>query len=1001
MEESLASASSSASSQRTRVLVILGGAVVMQFSPGSREHVVRMCRDEGGLFPGWFCRLDPEHRVGLCVSVVSSVFLADVIVAAACLARTGMVGLVMFIASCAMATNRATISAWVRSSRRGVIAVAKGVLALAKYFRRAATGTLRALGFKSRKQTLFEWPTSFVRRARDRWRAAFQTYVRAKKRPPKRPPKKKQQPFDLRRTLLSEGVLSEEPAEDCCKASSAAWEETKAWTSRKEADDDDESRGAWEETKEADDDEESRAWEETKAAPSASDESSRAREATTKAATEEAEDDDDSRAWEETKASSSSERARDESQTSSSSSEDSRKAPGVFWGLASAYFYFLDSLTEGERRLFPWVVEEKKKKRREFPLVFLLATAIGVVGVTTGIEARQLWTEHAAATKSVERYLATSLVLRIGAAVHETQLERGLASTYLGNRKQSRDALRDLELQYDSTDDALCAALEALLRHADVSPGATTLAQPPPHEMAALVAPIFGINANRRRDSPEFRRSTAACSAVEKPGKDSCKSSRCRQLAAILSYLQSVAPSSEEAPSRAASFEFYTGVNRNLLRLATNACVELVRNLRAGPSLAASLLYAYVNLAAFKEKAGIERGVVSAELAFALTADRQSILVQHRRVMANLHVVATDGSTVENRSATTTTATTTMPRRIVARSPSLSALVRLREVVAQQDVYLSSFLAFATHEYATEYDRLRSEACVLSSHEMRLTLLRRLRDIETTIGGGGFFDYAPDLLDDAAQYVFSVSNNDKKQSPPSSLTFDEGRSDQALEAQLLLALHDMAENDDLWFTPRQWWANQTCRIDHLHRISESLALAVHAQAEKARRGLERRAVRLAAPLLACFVATLLVGLRAMRAYIDYRDSTERRVLKLETRRLHYRDLLSRWAPLSSWMLDDDSHDDDSSNNQDDASQTSSDFPDAHAHAHAHAHAQPARDRAADDIPAIIKPPRARATAGLATTTAAAAAAAMGRAATPPLSTISGRQFHHHHHHHRE
>lgn len=434
---------------------------------------------------------------------------------------------------------------------------------------------------------------------------------------------------------------------------------------------------------------------------------------------------------------------------------------------------------------------------------------------------------------------------------------------------------------------------------------------------------------------------------------------------------------------------YYTGLNRNLLRLATNACVELVRNLRAGPSLAASLLYAYVNLAAFKEKAGIERGIISTELAFALTADPKSRFVpsqeaieklkrksQHSSLNKTARSTKTKGERIRNSTTTYSEGASATNRTAEARSPSLSALVHLREVVAQQDVYLASFLAFATPAYVSEYDRIRAESCVISSHEMRRTLIHRLLDIQLSLFAGGFFDYAPDLLDDAAHYVLpgpppSISREEQPRgeraqrdslgdasSPPTDSATrlilgqaiaatdtqsvqlkkklqrveleDDNPSlapeaDDEFEARVLSALREMSENDMLWFSPQHWWMNQTCRINHLHSMSETLAIAIHEEAEKARRTLSIRAVRLAAPLLACFVATLLVGLRAIHAYIQYRDSTERRVKKLETRRLRYRDLLSRWAPLSSWMLDDDSHDDDSSNVSvtDDSSQSSS------------------------------------------------------------------------------
>ena len=962
-EDEQASSDEAISSRTSRVLLILGGAAVMQLSPGSHERVEASCSGDGGLASfDWFCGLEPGHRVGLCVTLVSSIFLADVVFDLILFSLVVTARILAFGWSCLRETSRETVM--LRAREAGGLVVSMGLAArgLLRYVRKAAAFTLRAVGVRwtsSNSSRSTFWPqASIVQQARDRWRAAFESYARmsrkaakkdkaAKKKAAKRESAKpapderesnEEAKFDLRETLCSPPEMKEEDEADRDELA-AGWEEAKGW-------------------------------EESKCAPES--EPADASESTARSDLSSDDPIDD---------------------VESSPQWGARSAVVACWArIARGYEAVVGALADGEHWLFPSLVpgadhDDKRRKRREFPLVFLLLTAIVVVAVTTGIEARQLWTEHAAATNSVERYLATSLVLHIGAAIHESQRERGLASTYLGNRKQSRDALENLERQYHHTDRALCNVFEALLRHADVVSEAAqsglSLAQPQPHEIAALVAPIFGINANRRRDSPTFRARAAQAGQVcldDSPADDEskshcstsgcafsadrygvgaydCKSARCRQVATILLFLQSAAPSggssrkaaapAPELPpiapvadkgsgSRAASFEYYTGINRNLLRLATNACVELVRNLRAGPSLAASLLYAYVNLAAFIEKAAVERGIISTELAFALTADPNSVLVRHRKALVNLHRKAA-GDAPDAAAAS--------DDAVRPRSPSLSALVRLREVVAQQDVYLSSFIAFATPAYVATYDKIRAESCVMTSHSMRASLIDRLHDIEISLSAGGFFDYAPDLLDDAAQYVLNAARPNfpttSSSSPPAQQQSTEPTSaataaataataakqtatrrrtrlsedeeeDADLEVHVLAALREMSENDSLWFTPQHWWANQTCRIDHLHAMSETLALTIHREAEHVRRTLSVRAVRLAAPLLACFVVTLLVGLRAIHAYIQYRDSTERRVKKLETRRLRYRDLLSRWAPLSSWMLDDDSHDDDSS-----------------------------------------------------------------------------------------
>lgn len=1032
-------AMSAANSNRTRVLMVLAGGVVMQMSPGSHANVVNMCASGGWLesFHG-FCSMTPGMRVALCVLAVSSLFLADYVLAGLAACKSAAYAVAVYSISCIRHTNRDTVAARARDVRVFLIAFCSALWSMLRYASRTGSYTLRALGFRVKphghqqqqgKSSSFFWPQSLVRRARDQWKVAFDNYsktykTRQQPSQQRKQGKKKAQHSQkkgketdmLRETLSSPPVMNEEfeettPSKETpeltpdvesnsrstasTSSSSARGVDSLGWDdSEKDCDD-----GAVDESLSRD-------------SPSvASSESVVGRnvvfpEVSSMPARADSVDDgvssitrDDNPVDDECVSQQDQQQRglRDWMSLGWSKLGDAGDAVYSKLTLCESYFFSTEDHQDEAETLSK--KKRHKKRRREYPLVFLLASAIVVVAVTTGIEARQLWTEHAAATHSVERYLTTSLVLSIGEAMHETQRERGLASAFLGSGKKSKTALDNLERQYQRSDGALCRIFEALLRHADAvedSSEQSSLSQPPPHEMAALVAPIFGINANRRRDSPTFHAraviggtnddennlcvnvdvssskkegendshcSTSGCAfSADRYGVGTydCKSARCRQVASILLFLQSSSPTggssrpvepssnaggedTNSGSSRAASFEYYTGLNRNLLRLATTACVELVRNLRAGPSLAASLLYAYVNLAAFKEKAGVERGVISTELAFARSANQKSLFVRHRNAMVNLHrkiyeeVTDKDlerGQPGERTQNAGDDSADEEDSTSQSRAPSLSALVRLREVVAQQDVYLSSFLAFVTPSYVEEYDRIRAESCVVHAEAMRRTLIHRLHVLEMTLSTGGFFDYSSDLLDDAAQYVlptparpppgfdpknlFKQQNDEKvdelsRKSTSSSQNqgIDSSAEDGEIEARLFSALREVSEDVTLWFSEEQWWANQTCRIDHLQRTSETLAIAIHQEAENARRVLSIRAVRLAAPLLACFVATLLVGLRAIQGYIQYRDLTEKRVKKLETRRLRYRDLLSRWAPLSSWMLDDDTHDDSS------------------------------------------------------------------------------------------
>lgn len=636
-----------------RVLLILGGAAVMQLSPGSHEHVKTMCASDGWLASArWFCSLDPAHRVGLCVSVVSTIFLADVICSCAWRTRNAFWEIARLVIAGLRHTNRDTAMARAREARRAIVAVGGASRGLLKYIVKAARFTLRALGFrikaqpqaKSQAKSIF-WPTSLVKQARDQWRAAFERYSRTSsgsKRSaggaPRRAPKKRANAvaaasatgaapvtqkedandyFDLRQALLRppenlmhEGVDEDElcrEEDETTRGQPPAEEAAAAACTGRDAD-----TFGWEESK---------GWEEVKSCPEEqfepTDNNAHVRLLNSVGQPSEYRpqpfETDDGEVSSITR-DDTMDRTEllDDVALGDTPQDDRRPAPRSFvrtaWSrLARVCDSIAGILAACERHIYPtlFVADDddampsgeqedgkpyrpRKKHRREFPLVFLLATAIGVVAVTTGIEARQLWTEHAAATNSVERYLATSLVLRIGAAMHETQLERGLASTFLGNRKKSRNALEKLQLQYHRTDKALCGVIEALLRHADVVAEVQTVSteQSLPHEMAQLVAPIFRINGNRRRDSPTFGAHVAPanCLCLEKddvspdaqednataPPSDGtksspsthcstcsrtfmlnrfsvdsydCKSAHCRQLAAILLFLQSTVPS--------------------------------------------------------------------------------------------------------------------------------------------------------------------------------------------------------------------------------------------------------------------------------------------------------------------------------------------------------------------------------------------------------------------------------------------------------------------------
>mmetsp|Transcript_27246 Transcript_27246/g.88053 ORF Transcript_27246/g.88053 Transcript_27246/m.88053 type:complete len:320 (+) Transcript_27246:3-962(+) len=238
----------------------------------------------------------------------------------------------------------------------------------------------------------------------------------------------------------------------------------------------------------------------------------------------------------------------------------------------------------------------------------------------------------------------------------------------------------------------------------------------------------------------------------------------------------------------------------------------------------------------------------------------------------------------------------------------VGALLRLRELVAQQDVYLSSFAAFATNPYVEAFDHLKAMPCVRDAVRMRDVFLRRLADLESDLGQGAFFDAADDDQDPERRLhplmmatTGPLSSSSTKHHQHHGGGFGEDDDDAPNDSSSSSASY-------VRFSPEEWWRNQTCRIDHVHRVSELIAHAIVDHAEDSRQALRIRGVRLAAPLLACVLLTVLVAAHAVRAFLRYKTKTEKRVLRLESRRLRYKDLLRRWAPLSWGIIDEDDDD---------------------------------------------------------------------------------------------
>ena len=104
--------------------------------------------------------------------------------------------------------------------------------------------------------------------------------------------------------------------------------------------------------------------------------------------------------------------------------------------------------------------------------------------------------EHVGRSAAVRRALETGVVLRVARAVHETQRERGLISTYVASDGRAR-AL-ELGRQFLRTDAAMDLAVGAVLKHADTI-------KPSSRAVASTRSRVLWTK-SRQRSSPTQRR---------------------------------------------------------------------------------------------------------------------------------------------------------------------------------------------------------------------------------------------------------------------------------------------------------------------------------------------------------------------------------------------------------------------------------------------------------------------------------------------------------------
>ena len=242
---------------------------------------------------------------------------------------------------------------------------------------------------------------------------------------------------------------------------------------------------------------------------------------------------------------------------------------------------------------------EPPRRNRVSALAALGALLVALLAAWPAVE------DRAAAASAVRRALDVALVPAASRAVHEVGRERGLLVSQVAAGKGGVE----LGVQFARTDAALDATLSALLRRADTKKGVYDLS---PKRSAVLVERAFEVQTRREA----LIEGVPASKGLHTFEEHRCRSRGCRRLKKLL-------VASREAKKTNASdiFEFYSLLNRNLLVIARDAAVEVLRAPVRGSQLAPSL-YASVHLLAYKESCAVERGLVARALAATRTRTR-------------------------------------------------------------------------------------------------------------------------------------------------------------------------------------------------------------------------------------------------------------------------------------------------------------------------------------------------------------------------------------------
>jgi hypothetical protein len=340
----------------------------------------------------------------------------------------------------------------------------------------------------------------------------------------------------------------------------------------------------------------------------------------------------------------------------------------------------------------------------------MLLVIIGIIGAAMVLETLELAEQNRNFAGTVDRAVGTDLILHIGKVIHETQKERGMTAIHVGSG--NTELLFELGRQHVASDEAISGMVDALSRHisqhathlhgstgaervnkneaaaaeasgsgsGDGSENITATPSQPPgldrqerrfdNAVRALLAFVAELPKRRQRHIPSsvFTSQDSLLHTTDLPAVDATAAASAHTAGVGCADESDCVSGLAQEREMHSAIAFYTQMHNSFIDTATEMCTDFMTGVVPGATnQLAPALFAYINLMVLKEKAGIERAIVSGQIALHDFVTSTQAGAEARQKQGNQFFAEKDNP--------------------FSQGFPLATMVELREVVAQQEGY--------------------------------------------------------------------------------------------------------------------------------------------------------------------------------------------------------------------------------------------------------------------------------------------------------------------------